>query len=71
MAKHITYIPNCPKCGTELVRCGAQLPDTVTDDNPFGRMSRWWVCPKCEYKSDRGDDWEEFEEITRELTAEM
>lgn len=49
--KHITIIPNCPKCGNELTGRHKNLPP-YTAEHPFGSgVEGWWECC-CGYKSE-------------------
>lgn len=58
--KHVYYVPDCPECGTEMVKHASY----------DGEWADWWACPKCRHESRRvcRDD---FDALTDELVAPL
>lgn len=63
-----TYVPDCPKCGTEARQRMRYLPGTSTGLNPFGEQVRWWRCPDCGWESEEVAS-RDFDALTERLTA--
>lgn len=68
--KHTTYIPDCPKCATELQK-HKRFVGPVTDKHPFGtKPVAWWVCPACGWRTNAVPE-DDFGTLTEKLTAEL
>ena len=71
MARHVTYIPDCPDCGAEMVQRARYVDGSRTDGDPFGMMLRWWQCPDCGRRSCEAESFDEFAALTAELTGKI
>lgn len=60
MARHITYVPDCPRCGEEMVKTSMFN----------GAWTRWWHCNGCGYDTEKVGEGR-FDALTAELTAHM
>ncbi len=61
MSKHVTYVPDCPECGAEMVKEIMML---------YGGWVRWWRCPSCGAESEHVKD-ADFATLTEHLTEHM
>ena len=66
MAKHVTVIPDCPRCGEELSGVYKNLPP-FDEEHPFGHgVDGWWECDTCGYESDHFDH-KPYSEVREEV----
>ena len=49
---NVTYVPDCPMCGTEAELRMRYLPGTATGCRPFGIKAHRWRCPACGWESE-------------------
>lgn len=70
--KHVkvTYVPDCPECGSEMHQYGRYRDGSATPDNPFGEMMKWWHCDGCGHDSEVVPQ-SEFDALTDRLTTDL
>lgn len=69
--KHVTYVPDCPECGREMVQSKGYVEGTQTEENPFGEAEYWWTCPSCGWTSEVASSWGDFDALTDYLTVPL
>ena len=65
MGVHMTYIPDCPECGTECREMGRNVGKS------YGIDERFWECPYCGWESESVEEYGEFQRLTERLTEPM
>lgn len=61
MARHVYYIPDCPKCNAEMVK----------KQRFNGHPYLWWHCNQCGHDSEVAESKPDFDRMTVYLTAKL